>query len=93
MWSEYSSSNSNCFVFGFSAWEKRILISGIPKAIKKLKAKIEKINNDPKNEGQAIYWDKVRQLTNDISCLEDIQKTFLDDIERHNSKKPKKEWV
>lgn len=58
MWSEYSSSNSNCFVLG-----------------------------------QAIYWDKVRQLTNDISCLEDIQKTFLDDIERHNSKKPKKEWV
>lgn len=78
------------YVYGFSAWEKRVLISGIPKTIAKLEKKILKIENNPKNEGQATYSMDIRQVELEISCLKEIEKTFLEDIEKFNSKQLRK---
>lgn len=78
------------YVYGFSTFEKRVLISGIPKAISKLEKKIVKIENNPKNEGQATYSFDIDEINTEIKCLKEIEKTFLEDIEKYNSNQTRK---
>jgi hypothetical protein len=96
MWTEYSNKQAGSniiYVYGFAAWEKRILLAGIPAAIQKLEKQILRIKNNPKNEGQANFWEQEREVQLQITCLKEIQKNFEDDIEIYNRKRPKKQQV
>lgn len=62
--------------YRFSDWEKNIIAEGVKPAIKKLEKKIEKIINNPKNEGQATYSCQIDEIQNGINELNDIVKEF-----------------
>ena len=97
MWTEYSNKQAGqrnvLYVYGFAAWEKRVLLAGIPAAIHKLEKKIVRIQNHPKNEGQVTYTAMIREVQTDIDSLKEIQRNFLDDIEVYNRNRRKTEQV
>jgi hypothetical protein len=91
MWVEYSNKQTSqnvLFVYGFTAWEKRMLISGFPLQIRKLEKRIEQIEKNPKNEGQVTFKDMQREIELQILSLKEIQKDFENDIQVYNRDKP-----
>ena len=85
---EYSNNPStglNCFKF--SPDEMKVLNKSIPGHIRKLEKKIVKIENDPNNEGQVTYWQKAKDLQNEIDALKEIFQTFTDLINLSKKKK------
>jgi|KBSMisStandDraft_5_1062788.scaffolds.fasta_scaffold111686_2 hypothetical protein len=97
MWTEYSNKQAGqrnvLYVYGFAAWEKRVLLTGIPAAIHKLEKQILRIRNHPKNEGQVTYDEMEREVQLQIDSLKEIQRNFLDDIEVYNRNRRKTEQV
>jgi hypothetical protein len=91
MWVEYSNKQTGqnvMFVYGFAAWEKRALLSGLPLVIRKLEKRIEQIEKNPKNEGQVTFKDMQREVQLQINTLKEIQKDFENDIQVYNRDKP-----
>jgi len=96
MWIEYSNKkvgSRTLYVYGFAAWEKKVLLSGIPAAIQKYEKLILKVKTNPRNEGQVEFSDQIRNLQHQINDLKEIQKNFEEDIEVFNRGKPKYKQV
>jgi hypothetical protein len=64
------------FCYGFDSYEKSVLKKAIPPEIKKLKKKMEKIRNDPRNEGQATFASEIDELFRKIQYLQEIEEEF-----------------
>lgn len=62
--------------YRFEPWEKLTIAKLLKKEIPKLKKKIDRIIDDPKNEGQATYQTAIEEIDNEINVLEDIIKEF-----------------
>lgn len=60
------------FAYRFSSSEKKAIAEGLKPYLKKIDAKILRIENDPKNEGQATYLCKIDDLNRDKKNIEEI---------------------
>jgi len=54
----------------FEDWERQLIAKLLAPEIKKLEKKIEKIKDNPKNEGQATYLNDILCLRNEISSIQ-----------------------
>jgi hypothetical protein len=74
---EYSNEvKGTVFAYRFSGFEEKCIANALKLTVKKLRIKIERIRNHPKNEGQVTYSMKIDELKNEINSLEYIIKTF-----------------
>jgi hypothetical protein len=74
---EYSNEvKGKFFAYRFTRWEEQSIADALRSSVKKLRIKIEKIRNHPKNEGQATYSAKIDELMHQINSLEYIINTF-----------------
>ena len=74
---EYSGEvRGRAYAYRFSNWEKKLIAKQLVPAIKKMEKKIERIKNNPKNEGQATYSSQVDELRAEIKDVQDIIKEF-----------------
>ena len=62
------------FAYRFDDDEKKIIIKAFQAEIKKLERKIERIKNHPKNEGQATFSMKIREVRLLIESYQDAIK-------------------
>jgi hypothetical protein len=62
--------------YTFTKDEKAYIASGLTSEIKKLEKKIERINNNPKNEGQATFITERRICRHEIEQLNEIIKAM-----------------
>ena len=67
--------NKGCIAYTFTPNEKEILISALVLAINGFEKQITKIDKNPKNEGQASFWQKKRELQGDLD-----QSNFMLDV-------------
>lgn len=64
------------WAYVFSNREKDIIVRTIKPEIKKIEKKIERIRDNPKNEGQVKYQVEIECLRGDIKSIEDIIQDF-----------------
>lgn len=62
--------------YRFTDFEKEMISKSLKPIIKSLEAKIEKVRNHPKNEGQATYMCQIDELRYQIQELESIVLEF-----------------
>ncbi len=74
---EYSNEvKGMAFAYRFTDAELKEIALGLKFRIRALKAKIERIRNHPRNEGQAKYILQIDTVRYQIEDLEEIIKTF-----------------
>lgn len=56
----------------FEDWERRLIAKALAPEIKKIEKKIQKIVDDPDNEGQATYLSQMSELRRTIACIQDM---------------------
>lgn len=64
------------YAYRFSDCEKKIIAKALVPELKKLQKKIDKIKNNPKNEGQSTYLQKIDDIRDEIDSIQDIIKEF-----------------
>jgi len=64
------------FAYRFCEFEKKAIAEGLKPMLNKQQARITKIENNPKNEGQATYACQIEELEREKKMLEDIIKEF-----------------
>jgi hypothetical protein len=75
---EYSRIDITGFSVSFDICEKQRIAEGLRLIIPKLKKKIKRIENNPKNEGQAHYAVAIDDINKEIKSLA----TIIDDFEK-----------
>lgn len=74
---EYSNEvRGKVFAYRFTGWEQQHIVDALKPVIRKMEAKIQRIKDHPKNEGQATYACQINEIRNEIKSLEVIIKTF-----------------
>jgi hypothetical protein len=74
---EYSNEvRGKVHAYRFADWEKKAIAKALKPVIKKLEKEIEKIDNDPENEGQVTFREQQRQLGYEIEALNEIISEF-----------------
>lgn len=74
---EYSNEvGRHVFAYRFSSWEKQLIAKCLKPEIPRIKRKIKKIENNPKNEGQATYSEAIKELRAEIDSIEAIIEEF-----------------
>jgi hypothetical protein len=74
---EYSNEvRGNVHAYRFEPWEKKAIAESLKPAIKRLEKKIDKIDNDPKNEGQVTFYEAKKELRYEERRLNEIIKEF-----------------
>jgi hypothetical protein len=74
---EYSTEvKGRVFAYRFYEFEKQAIARGLKAEVKKLENKIVRVYNDPNNERQCTYSDKIRELQIELECLVEIIKEF-----------------
>ncbi len=74
---EYSNEErGKTFAYRFIKWERQTIAKALKPEIKKLEKKIERIENDPNNEGQVTYLEAIREHRFEIKMLQEIIKEF-----------------
>lgn len=74
---EYSNEvRGRVHAYRFEPWEKKIISESLQPIIKKLEKKINMIDNHPKNEGQATFWEAKRKLLYEITYINEIIEEF-----------------
>ena len=74
---EYSNElRGKIFAYRFCDWEKKLIAKALKPEVQKLEKKIIKIENNPKNEGQATYSEAIREIRLEIKMIEEIIKEF-----------------
>lgn len=63
------------FAYVFSNWEQEMIAKALKPEIPKLEKKIERIRNNPKNEGQVRYLVQIEDL---YSKIEDIKQIIAE---------------
>lgn len=74
---EYSNEiKGKVFAYRFEQWEKTIIAQALTREIKLMQKKIDRIEANPKNEGQATYSCRVDELRGEIKEMKAIIKEF-----------------
>lgn len=73
---EYSRKGDDGYSYAFNSWERSTIAKALKPLIPKLEKKIERIRNNPKNEGQASYQNAIDEIIGDIRSIKEIIKTF-----------------
>jgi hypothetical protein len=68
--------NKGEFANTFSKWEKELIAKLVAKEIPKLERKIQKIIDNPKNEGQASYSWEVDKYRSRMRTIKEIHEEF-----------------
>lgn len=64
------------FTFAFSQEEKNYIADGLEVIIKRIEKKIQRIENNRYNQGQATYIQRISGLRHEIRQLQDIINEF-----------------
>jgi len=62
--------------YTFEKWERHLIADLLKTRITKLEKEIEKTRNHPKNEGQANFIEKIRELRSEIETLQETVTEF-----------------
>jgi hypothetical protein len=74
---EYSQEvRGKVYAYRFSSFEKSIIAKALATELKKYPKKIQKVEDDPNNEGQLDYIEKIRELKYEAEDIEEIIKAF-----------------
>lgn len=74
---EYSNEvKGKVHAYRFTTWEMLTIAQALRPIIRNLYKKIERIENNPRNEGQCTYSEQIRLIRMDIRELEEIVRTF-----------------
>ena len=74
---EYSNEfRGKVFAYRFTSNEMVAIADCLPPHVKKLRKKIEKIENDTRNEGQATYACQIEELQREVKDFEEIINEF-----------------
>lgn len=73
---EYSINKQVKYAYTFSGWEKKHIAKCLKKSLKSFDKQIEKIENNPDNEGQATYSCQIDTLRSQKKEIEEIIKEF-----------------
>jgi len=74
---EYSNEvRGKVHAYRFEYWEKKTIAESLKPIIKKIEKKIDKIDNDPKNEGQVTFYEAKRELLYEIKAIKEIIEEF-----------------
>ena len=65
------------YAYRLEGWEKLLISKSLIPEIKKLQKRIERLENNPRNEGQATYSVKIDELRREMNCVQQIIDTFL----------------
>lgn len=77
MIAEYSNEiKGKVHAYRFEKWEKETISKALKPVIKKLEREVDKIDNDPDNEGQVTFWERKKELIYEIRILNDIVSEF-----------------
>ena len=68
----YQEVKGKVYAFRFGKWEQEVIAKSLVPEIKKRERQIEKIKNDPNNEGQVTYQVKIEEIDWEITCLRRI---------------------
>ena len=66
----------NAKAYRFKKWEKQAICRGLASEIKRRHKQIERIDNNPKNEGQVTYLEEKRILRAEAEDLQEIITEF-----------------
>ncbi len=64
------------FAYRFDKYEKALIVEGLKPLIKKKEKQILAVENDPDNEGQVTYQDKIREIRWEIDFIQECIKEF-----------------
>jgi len=74
---EYSTEvRGKVHAFRFEAWERVLISNALQPYVKKLVKQIERIRNDPRNEGQATYQSDIDELEREKRAVQQIIDTL-----------------
>lgn len=74
---EYSNEiKGKVHAYTFENWEKILIASLLSEHVKKYDKAMEKIRNNPKNEGQATYQSEIDSLFREQKCVEKMIQIF-----------------
>lgn len=74
---EYSNEvKGAAYAYRFYHFEKQAIARGLKSEVRKLEKKIERVENDPNNEGQVTYLCKIEELMAELNDLKGIIKEF-----------------
>jgi phage host-nuclease inhibitor protein Gam len=74
---EYSNEvKGRVYAYRFDDYEKQAIARGLKGEVKKLEKKIQKVENDPDNEGQVTYQCQIEELCRELNDLREIIKEF-----------------
>lgn len=76
MTTEKSGYNSNEMVFNISQPERQLLAALLKPLVKAMDKKIEKLENHPKNEGQATFLYDIRLMRAEKQAIEQMISLF-----------------
>jgi hypothetical protein len=62
----------NDLYINFKLWESKVLISAMKKQISYSKIQLKKVEDDPRNDGQLYYHQKIRDLKIDINFCNEL---------------------
>lgn len=83
---EYSQEErGKVFAYRFAAWERAYIANGLRPYIPRLEKKIQRIIDDPENEGQVTYREQIRELRHEITALREIIDEFSITTTAHSS--------
>jgi hypothetical protein len=63
--------------FRFQQWEQFVIAKALTQERNKMYKRIERIENDPKNEGQVTFKESVRNITHEIREIGNIIEAML----------------
>lgn len=82
---EYSNeTRGKIHAYRFDKWEMRLIGESLMIPIQKLEKKIERIQNNPKNEGQATYLSQIDYLRREIKCIRAIIDEMFSQVNNQN---------
>lgn len=70
---EYSREGvGKAYAYRFAVWEREAIARALVQEIKKRERQIQRVENDPKNEGQVTFLIKIEDLEFEIKSLREI---------------------
>jgi hypothetical protein len=74
---EYSTEiKGKVFAYRFTTFEMEVIAKALKPEVKRLEKKIQKIRDDPNNEGQATYACRIDEIRGDIESINEIIEVF-----------------
>lgn len=73
---EYSNKEGYKYAYTFTKFERNFIAEALAKRVKVFESRIRKIENNPRNEGQATYLCRIDDIVSERKSIEEIIKEF-----------------